>query len=144
MKKIIKFSAIAMFLLANIAYAQSDTTAWGRNSCFNKMYDPKTVTEIKGEITKIESMVPMNGMSNGIHITIKGKDQNYSVHLGPKWYLDNQAIKLREKDNVSVKGSKVTFAGAPAIIAMEVTKGSEILKLRDSNGFPVWSGGGRR
>jgi len=133
-----------MVLLTNFAAAQNDTTAWGRNSCFNKMYDTRTVTDIKGEIIKIESMVPMNGMSNGIHVTIKGIDQNYSVHLGPKWFMDKQSVMLREKDQISVKGSTVTFAGAPAIIAMEVTKGKEVLKLRDVNGYPVWSGGGRR
>jgi hypothetical protein len=45
---------------------------------------------------------------------------------------------------VEVKGSRVTFEGKPAIIAAEVKKGDEVLKLRDENGFPMWSGWRRR
>jgi hypothetical protein len=41
---------------------------------------------------------------------------------------------------VEVKGSRITFEGKPAIIAAEIKKGEETLKLRDENGFPVWSG----
>ena len=48
---------------------------------------------------------------------------------------------LREAgDLVVVKGSRVTFAGNPAIIAAEVKKGDAVLKLRDENGFPAWAG----
>jgi hypothetical protein len=41
---------------------------------------------------------------------------------------------------VEVKGSRVTFAGNPAIIAAEVKKGDALLKLRDENGIPAWAG----
>jgi hypothetical protein len=34
-------------------------------------------------------------------------------------------------------------AGKPAIIAAQVKKGNEILKLRDENGIPVWRRGAR-
>ena len=67
-----------------------------------------------------------------------------SVHLGPGWYIENQDIKLEPKDRVEVKGSLINFGGKPAIIAAEVTKGEQMLKLRDENGFPVWSGWRRR
>ena len=43
-----------------------------------------------------------------------------------------------------MKGARTTFAGKPAIIAAEVKKGDEVLKLRDDSGFPVWSGWRRR
>jgi hypothetical protein len=53
-------------------------------------------------------------------------------------------VKIEAKDKVEVKGSKITFGGKPAIIAIEVKKGDEVLKLRDDAGFPVWSGWRRR
>ena len=38
-----------------------------------------------------------------------------------------------------MKGSKITFRWQkPAIIAMEVKKGDEVLEPRDDAGFPVW------
>jgi hypothetical protein len=64
--------------------------------------------------------------------------------LGPAFYLENQDVKIEPKDKVEVKGSRVTFEGKPAIIAAEVKKGDEVLRLRDDNGFPMWSGWRRR
>lgn len=37
-------------------------------------------------------------------------------------------------------GTLTTFEGKPAIVAAEIKKGNEALKLWDENGFPVWSG----
>ena len=45
-------------------------------------------------------------------------------------------MKIEPKDKVEVKGAKTTFAGKPVIIAAEVKKGDEVLKLRDDSGFP--------
>lgn len=43
-----------------------------------------------------------------------------------------------------MKASKIAFGGKPALIAAQVKKGDEVLKLRDDAGFPVWSGWRRR
>jgi hypothetical protein len=43
-----------------------------------------------------------------------------------------------------VKGSRVTLAGKPALIAAEIKKGDTTLTLRDDNGFPAWSAMRRR
>jgi hypothetical protein len=53
-------------------------------------------------------------------------------------------VKIEPKDTIEVKGSRTTVAGKPAIIAAEVKKGDELLKLRDESGFPVWAGWRRR
>jgi hypothetical protein len=46
--------------------------------------------------------------------------------------------RILEQHSLRVAG--VTLGGNPAIIATEVKKGDEVLKLRDDAGFPVWSG----
>jgi hypothetical protein len=53
-------------------------------------------------------------------------------------------VKIMPGDKIEVKGSRITFQGKPTIIAAEVKKGEETLKLRDENGFPVWAGWRRR
>ena len=83
-------------------------------------------------------------MSAGIHMNVKTDKETIAVHLGPSWYLENQDLKIEPKDKVEVKGSKIIFDGKPAIIAAEVRKGDEVLRLRDDAGFPVWSGWRRR
>jgi hypothetical protein len=75
---------------------------------------------------------------------VRTDQETISVHLGPAWYVQRQDIKIVPGDKVEITGSRITYQGKPAIIAAEVKKGEEILKLRDENGFPAWSGWRRR
>ncbi|HWP92104.1 MAG TPA: DNA-binding protein [Thermodesulfobacteriota bacterium] len=117
---------------------------WGMGSQYNKMYNPKTVETISGEVVSVDKITPMKGMSYGIHLTLKTEKETISVHLGPGWFIERQDIKIEPKDKIEVTGSRITFEGKPAIIAAEVKKGDEILKLRDENGVPVWAGWRKR
>ena len=117
---------------------------WGMGSNYSRMYDPKTVETISGEVVSVDRMTPMKGMSYGVHLVLKTGKETVSIHLGPVWYIENQDIKIEPKDNIEVKGSRITFEGKSAIIAAEVKKGDEVLKIRDENGFPSWTGWRRR
>ena len=144
-------AAIAILFLAVSAYAQPrqgmmwrGSGGWGPGSQYNKMYDPKALETITGEVTAVDRIVPVKGMSGGVHMSIKTDKETISVHLGPSWYLENQDIKIEAKDKVEVKGSRVTFGGKPALIASEIRKGNEVLTLRDEAGFPAWMAWRRR
>lgn len=117
---------------------------WGMGTAYGKMYNLKTVETISGEVVSVDKITPAKGMSYGVHMTVKTDKETISVHIGPGWFIENQDIKIEPKDKVEIKGSRITFEGKPAIIAAEVKKGDEILKLRDENGFPAWSGWRRR
>ena len=140
---------VLIFVLAANSFAQRGmmwrgSGGWGMGSQYGKMYDPKTVETIAGEVVGVEKITPTKGMSYGVHALVKTKKETVSVHLGPGWFIENQDVKIAPKDKVEIKGSRITFQGQPAIIAAEVKKGNEILKLRDESGFPVWSGWRRR
>jgi hypothetical protein len=148
---VIAMAAVAVFLVAVSSFAQPKpgmmwrgSGGWGPGSQYNKMYDPKVVETITGEVTAVDRITPAKGMSGGVHMNVKTDKETISVQLGPSWYLENQDVKIEAKDKVEVKGARTTFAGKPAIIAAEVKKGDEVLKLRDDSGFPVWSGWRRR
>ncbi|MGE5892962.1 MAG: DNA-binding protein [bacterium] len=117
---------------------------WGMGTQYGRLYDPKTVETISGEVASIDKITPMKGMSYGVHLVVKTDKETVSVHLGPGWYIENQDIKIESKDKIEVRGSRTSFEGKPAIIAAEVKKGDELLRLRDDSGFPVWSGWRRR
>ena len=117
---------------------------WGAGGQYGRMYDPKTVQTVTGEVVSVETFTPASGMSSGVHLQVKTATETNSVHLGPSWYLDNQDVQIKAKDNIEVTGSRITFEGKPAIIAAEVKKGDEVLKLRDQNGVPFWAGWRRR
>ena len=141
--------SILIILFATESFAQrgmggKGSGGWGMGTAYGKMYNLKTVENISGEVVSVDKITPRKGMSYGVHMTVKTDRETISVHMGPGWFIENQDIKIEPKDKVEVKGSRVTFEGKPAIIAAEVNKGDEILKLRDDNGFPVWSGWRRR
>ena len=117
---------------------------WGPGSAYVRMYDSKTVETISGEVVSVDTITPMKGMAYGVHLLLKADKGPISVHLGPGWYLENQDVNLEPNDRVQVRGSRITLDGKPVIIAAEVTRGDEILKLRDEAGFPLWSGWRRR
>ena len=117
---------------------------WGTGSQYGRMYDPKTIETITGTVEKVDKITPGKGMSYGVHLAVKTEKETIDVHLGPGWYIENQDVKLTPGDKVEIKGSRITFQGKPVIIAAEVKKGEETLKLRDESGFPVWAGWKRR
>lgn len=114
--------------------------SWGPGSPYGRMYDPKTVETVAGEITGVDKITPTHGMSRGVHIMLKtDKREMLPVHLGPEWYIDKQTIALKQGDKVQVRGSRIPFQDKPAMIAAEVTTGAETLHLRDANGIPALS-----
>jgi hypothetical protein len=117
---------------------------WGMGSQYNRLYNPKTVETISGEVVSVDKITPMEGMSYGIHLMLKTEKETISVHLGPGWYIERQDIKIEPKDKVEVTGSRITYEGKPGIIAAEVKKGDEVLILRDESGVPVWAGWRKR
>ena len=119
---------------------QRGSGGWGPGNQYGRMYDPYAVETINGEVVRVEKIIPLRGMSYGIHLIVKTKKEEISVHLGPGWFIENQDIKIEAKDKIEVKGSRIAFQGSPAIIAAEVKKGEYKLRLRDKSGFPAWSG----
>jgi len=143
MKKVI----IGLMFLSALAFTTSVFAAprmgmggWGGGTKYGRMYNAQTVETVSGEVVKVDKIKPMKGMSYGIHLLLKTEKGEISVHLGPAWYINNQDMAVAAGDKVEVKGSRVEFGGKPAIIAAEVKKGDETLKLRDDDGFPMWAG----
>jgi hypothetical protein len=113
---------------------------WCPGSQYMQMYNTQSIETITGEVASVDKITPYRGMSGGVHLTVKTANGMVPVHLGPAWYINNQEIELVKGDKITVKGSKIDFQGKPTIIASEVIKGDHVLKLRDENGFPAWSG----
>lgn len=56
------------------------------------------------------------------------------------WYLEYQESSIAPKGRLIVRGSKVTIEGKQALIAAEVARGDDVLRLRDDEGIPLWAG----
>jgi len=116
---------------------------WMRGN-YARIYNPATVETIKGKVIEVGYYTPTRGMAKGVRLLVKTGKDSIAVHLGPNYYVDNQNVKIKVNDKIEVNGSKVIFTGSPVLIAKEVKRGSDILVLRDANGYPNWRGGKRR
>ncbi len=139
--------AVSMILAASLTFAQPmkgmnwrGSGGWGMGTQYQRIYNPATVETISGTVESVDKITPMKGMYSGIHVMLKTDKETISVHLGPEWYIERLDTKIEKGDKIEVKGSRVTMMGKPAIIAAEVKKGDNVLKLRDDNGIPAWAG----
>ncbi len=105
-------------------------------------YDPKTVVTVAGTVVSVDTVDNPGSRYTGIHLTLKTAAESLSVHLGPKWYFDQQTLKIAPGDALEVTGSRITYAGAPALLAAKIKKGDALLVLRDANGLPRWARSG--
>jgi hypothetical protein len=134
---------ILSLLMAAAGWAQPGTGAGGGGPRvhYGTMWEPKTVETLSGEIVAVDKYVPgRGGTSYGVRLSLKTEKETIPVVLGPARYIEEQHIKFEPKDKVEIKGSKMSIQGQPTIIAQEVKKGDQVLKLRDDKGAPLWTG----
>lgn len=129
------FSLLLVAGIASSALAQGGGRA-------GRLYDPSTETTLKGTVEKVSRVAGYHGWS-GTHLALRTEDRTYDVHVGPSEYLSKIGLNFSTGDQIEVTGSKVKLDGADAIIARETKKQGKVFTLRDSQGFPRWSGGRR-
>jgi len=105
-------------------------------------YNPEKVTTVKGQVKRLGGY-GMTGwrVAPGMHppgLVLKTDDESITVDLGPPWFLNQQSFTLKEGDNLEVTGSKNATDHQTVILAAEVKKDGQILKLRDEKGLPLW------
>ena len=105
-------------------------------------YNPERVTTVKGQVKRLGGY-GMTGwrVAPGMHppgLVLKTDEESITVDLGPPWFLNQQAFTLKEGDNLEVTGSKNATDHQTVILAAEVKKDGQTLKLRDEKGLPLW------
>jgi hypothetical protein len=101
-------------------------------------YDVKTVETIGGKVLSIENTTPAGRRGYWVDVIVQTEKEIIPVQLGPLWYIRVQTPRIEANDTIMVTGSRVMMDGRSAIVAADITKGNELLKLRENNGIPVW------
>ena len=111
-------------------------------------YNPERVITVKGQVERLGGY-GMTGwrVAPGMHppgLVLKTDEESITVDLGPPWFVNQQAFTLKKGDNLEVTGSKNATDHQTVILAAEVKKDGQTLKLRDEKGLPLWQekGGG--
>lgn len=136
-----KLAFLAMLVAAPALSLAQGGPPPGKGPGAMRQFDPATIVTVTGTVAGALRVDRGMGHS-GVHLLVKTAEGEIPVHLGPDFWVDKQTVKFAKGDEIAVKGSKITFEGKPAIIAVTVTKGGSTLVLRDDKGVPVWKGQG--
>jgi DNA polymerase III alpha subunit len=101
-------------------------------------YDVQTVGTFVGTVTAVGSHTGKRGNAR-TRVTIDTKAGPVELHLGPTVFLDEKKLTFAKGDQITVLGSRVKQDdGRELVIARQVTKGTQVLKLRNEEGRPLW------
>jgi hypothetical protein len=104
-----------------------------------RLYNPSTVTTVKGGVLSLETIPPKSQQPGAMQRAVLKMEQgDITVILSPDWYLAEQKISLKAGDQLEVTGSKITLSGTPTILARNLKVGDKSAILRNDRGFPVW------
>jgi hypothetical protein len=133
-------SALMLILALTMACGSENQGSLGpgEGAGYDRMYDLKTVETVSGEVVSVDKITD-RGMGYGVSLTLKTDKGTILVYLGPGWFLEKQDLTFAPKDRVEITGSQIAFQGKPALIASQVKKGDQSLKLRDPAGIPAWA-----
>jgi len=112
---------------------------WMSGSPYTATYNPNSMVTVSGRVNGIQRMQPIAGMDDGVVLLVKAKNGGTAmVDVGPTWFVDNQPIKIKLGDQVTITGSKTIVNKRGTILARTITKGHDLLVLRRTNGEPIW------
>lgn len=141
-------SAVLVVLISLQSAAQM-----GRSREQGTMADPfyNTASEVtvSGTVDDIQQMMGAGSASQtwscprgwtGTHLMLKTDVGILPVHVGPSAYLAAKNFTVAKGDKLTILGSKVQYQRSDVLVAKRITKGSQVLTLRNSAGFPMWTG----
>lgn len=145
--------AMLVLLMTSQIMAQMAASRPGR-IMGGPMYDPSTEAKVSGTVAEVQQLTGAVMPSNtvwincprgwtGTHVNLSTDQGNLVAHVGPAAYLASKNFNIAKGDNLTIVGSKVKYQDSEFMIAREITKGTQVLTLRDARGFPLWSGGRR-
>ncbi len=132
----------AMSMLIPFILSQAVVGGYGQTSPasaeLDGYYNPHREVTFSGTVTgKTKGKVP--GMAQGMSILIRSGKNLREVELGPAWYVGRQSASVNMGDKVKVTGVPLRVGRENVILARQVTRGRNILALRDTDGMPYWN-----
>jgi hypothetical protein len=107
-------------------------------------YNPQSVVTVVGIVVAKSQPAAKQGLPYLVYLTLKTEKGKITVFLGPSVYIDQLPVQIKQLDRIQVTGSQVIWAGKPVILAAEILKEDQVIKLRGPNGVPLWSGEGSK
>jgi hypothetical protein len=126
--------AVAFFLTGQILVSQSTQKPGNQEE---PKYDRTTVGTYTGVVSAISSHTGQRGTPRA-RATLRMDNGTIEIHIGPTSFLDAKGMRLAVGDRIIVSGSQVKQDGIDLVIVSQLTKGTQVLVLRDAQGRGVW------
>ena len=102
-------------------------------------FDTNSMVRVRGIVRRLVTFTPRSGDKPEVKALLQSGTNLYTIHLGPKWYLKTQEVKVKTKDELVVTGSRLPGVEPPVILATMVNCHKKTLRLRDPQGLPMWT-----
>jgi len=109
------------------------------NRSSNRLYNPDTITTVKGSIVQIDSISLRNYPIVRLKLALNEKDFLY-IHTSPYFYMEKNKWTFRIGQKLEVIGSKIKYEDNDVIIAKTINSEGKTYKFRDDQGNPLWAG----
>lgn len=114
-------------------------------SSYARLGSQSQAQELTGEIEGIETVSPGGrDMGPGMVLRLRSRDQTRQtarIHLGPYWFVEENMPGLRVGQQVQVRGAPEDWGGQQVLLASELSRNQQRVRLRDGHGRPQWAGG---
>lgn len=102
-------------------------------------YNADAATSIDGVVTSVEKTARAGTGPESLLLHVRSDaGAFYFVHAGPLDYVSKQDFIVVNGDRVSINGAPARAEDRSIILAAEVSKDGQILRLRDHEGKPLW------
>ena len=131
-------------LTAGPLMAADKYPGWELESKYNKLYNVADLEEFKAVFVKQIEVVPLKGMHPGVGLIVYDKNdadkEEFELHLGPNGAFDADKLKLRQGDQIKVRGVFAEIGNKEIFMCAKLKKKPQELKVRrTSDGKPIWT-----
>ncbi len=101
-------------------------------------YNAAAETTVSGVVQETKEFSCPISEDQGTHLVLRTNQGDLLIHVAPARFLRSQGFRFNPNDQVSVVGTLVNYQGQDAMLAREITRGNEVLIVRDHQGLPLW------
>ena len=146
LKKSFSLFSVISFLVLFVCFplyagSEKEMKGWGIDDEYNKLYNPKELDKLRGNVVKFKEIKPLSGMSKATALILDDDGDKIMVHLCPLWFATAKETGIKRGDRVKIKGSWAEIDGEDIFLASKVKKGEHYeFKVRlTKDGTPFWT-----
>lgn len=98
-------------------------------------YDLSLEQSISGVVVSTQTLPG----SNELLVTVSNGENAFEVQVGPAEWMTSKGYRLVPGDRIEIVGSMVLSEGNDTIVARQIWKAGEEMKIRDRTGGALWT-----